>query len=334
MPSMSNVPDNDLEELELTITPYFRIASIVILLIVIISALLIWIWKKELTSRTSFYLAFWSSICILVYHGFGFFKPDAAVPVSCALLNYFKNVSKLSAVIVTGCIAFNLHRVFIKKSSVSPTVVRWYVPMSILFSILVSTPGLAYSLHAHTCWLRSDYKAWTMIYWWVTSDLWMFIVLTYCLVIVILVFRIIHRERQEIKRLLKSGNNPLSYSGSRRKEREYNRVAIRIIMYPIVPILSFTPSLVTFTIRTIQVVCHPMSEEHFQDVLDHCNLAADFVCSWTGIFAGIAFMCDPVVSAAIHEIRVKYGFDSGAQKPQLRMDESGSSDAVDMLPIL
>ncbi|KAK9766416.1 hypothetical protein K7432_004528 [Basidiobolus ranarum] len=333
---MNNVPDNDLENFELAITPYFRIISIAILFVVIISAFLIWLWKRELTSRTSFYLAFWSSICILLYQGFGFFKPDPTAPVFCALSNYFKNVTKLAAVFITGCIAYNLHKVFIKKSPVSATIVRWYVPASISFSVVVSIPGLVYALSAKTCWLRSDYEAWTMIYWWVSSDLWMLIMLSYCLVIVILVFRIIHREKKEIKVLLHdTSNSDTSARRTRKKGREYSRVAIRIIMYPIVPILSFTPSLITFTVRTIQVVGHPMTDYRYNYVLGHCDLAANFVCSLAGVFAGIAFMCDPVVSAAIREIRARYGWGSEVKSiPESQTDEQNSSEVVNMLPIL
>ncbi|ORX88989.1 hypothetical protein K493DRAFT_319054 [Basidiobolus meristosporus CBS 931.73] len=269
----------------------------------------------------------------------GFFKTTSTQLSICTVVPFFENVAKLSAVFITGCIAYNLRRVFIKKMSVPPKLVRGYIPLSILFAVIVSIPGLVYSLDRDICWLKDKSNIWPMIYWWITSEVWMLIVLTYCLVIVIVVFRIIHQGNREIKRLLRrpdgsDGQPPVV----RQRSRQLNQAAVRIIMYPIVPILSFTPSLVTFTIQMIQLVGHHMHSARYQEIIQNCTLAADFISSWTGIFAGIAFMWDPVVTTVIMEIRVKYGWADGPeannQKPEIQIDESGTFRISSTMPIM
>ncbi|KAK9761986.1 hypothetical protein K7432_012683 [Basidiobolus ranarum] len=287
---------------------------------------MIWIWRRHLTSRTSYNLAFWSLVCILIYHSLSFSKAAKSTPLICNLVSFFQNVAKLSAVFITWCIAYNLQRVFIKKLTVSPKLVRCYIPVSVGFAILVSIPGLVYSLYMNVCWLEKPHNVWPMVYWWITSECWMFIVLSYCLAIVIIVFRIIYQGNREIKRLLRrpdgSDGQPPAV---RQKSRQLNQAAVRIIMYPIVPILSFTPGLVAFTIQMIQVVTHNIDNEYYIQLLHRSSLASHFISSWTGIFAGIAFMWDPVVTTVIKEIRIKYGYIKPPlenNKPELDIEDT------------
>jgi len=249
------------------------------------------VYKPEVGKKTSVRLSGWISVAdilmlgtqILYIHGDVIATfPDIAVGFVLSTLQS----SSLWFVYLTVCVTINLHLTVLvpKYSHIADKLDPWLVPVSFVWAILTTIP-----LHfINPYWDaptgtfgKTPTNVWTP-YMWLSQYVWTIIGILYCFVVVVLVIiKLIRLDRQK-----QSSLHTHSTQEEVRVRNRMRKVMIRLVFYPVVPIIT----------QTWLIVMNSMlaTNPNFITIVNTNNLAN----SIQGLLNGIVFTINPAVYGA------------------------------------
>ncbi|KAG2176499.1 hypothetical protein INT43_005739 [Umbelopsis isabellina] len=238
-------------------------------------------------------------------------------------------------IFLTTAIAFNLQWLFLHNRSLGNLEI-WYFVCAIGFALLTAIIPLAAGKlgfdQAQTyCWYTPSYTRQTQGFEWGTYIAPQLACLIYCLVVVVIVAIKLKRDKQALDRQLRTpwmGNDwqkdPAYQMEARlrKNQRSINRVVRRILLYPLVPIITQTG----FIASEIWMYRH--LEANFA-----LNVWGVSLKALPGFFNLIAFSVDPaiynVAMTIINDLIVKYGDQPKSSGPHNSLDEAARRRPVD-----
>ncbi|KAK9703470.1 hypothetical protein K7432_010724 [Basidiobolus ranarum] len=197
------------------------------------------------------------------------------------------------------CIALNLMLVFI-FNRLTRNLQKYYVSASLILSAACAAIPLIFNKYGYdvptdACWFYDRGSVQELIWEYATMFFWMIIGILFCMIVVIIVARKLIQESNKLSRSLTQELNEMAPEHSkhimkrRAKEtsKKVHRAVQRIIGYPIVPILTYT-----FTIVKTLYSFTPAKHNY---VIDFIRVMTS---SSPGVFNFIAFMMDPMLYKA------------------------------------
>ncbi|KAI8580247.1 hypothetical protein K450DRAFT_237537 [Umbelopsis ramanniana AG] len=200
-------------------------------------------------------------------------------------------------IFLTTAIAFNLQWLFLHKKALG-NLEKWYficpIGLALITAIIPLAAGkLGYDEAQTYCWYTPSYTAQTQDIEWATYIVLQLICLAYCLVVVVIVAVKLKNEQKELDRHLRMPWMGKEWANDRfhddearhrKAQQSINRVVRRILLYPLVPIITQTGFIVS-------------------EIWMYRNFRADFGLNvWgvtlkalPGFFNLIAFSLDPAV---------------------------------------
>ncbi|KAK9765656.1 hypothetical protein K7432_005827 [Basidiobolus ranarum] len=254
--------------------------------------------RRQITNKVSFKLALFVAFYELVFHIANIVNTHVLVysmapTISCRVIRSVANFSKLMAVFTTATIAYNLDMILIRQRNEVKRAQLWYVPFALSIALVITLICSIYSIATGVCWL-ADFALNPSAGWiqWLSSYLWMLLGLVYSLYVVIRVIRLLGRHETDMHMTMEKYGRTIS--------QKLRRVSFRITMYVVVPILTFLPSILSFTIQTIGYsVASPVYKKYISTLDAIVWIIAELLASSTGVLTALVFVFDPVVTAAL-----------------------------------
>ncbi|KAH8548554.1 hypothetical protein BGW37DRAFT_178269 [Umbelopsis sp. PMI_123] len=161
-------------------------------------------------------------------------------------------------IFLTTAIAFNLQWLFLHKRALG-NLEKWYficaIGLAFIAAIIPLASGrLGYDTAQTYCWYTPSYTRQTQGFEWGTYIAPQLLCLAYCLVVVIIVSIRLKRENRELDRYLRRPWMGKVWSDDQfqvaevrhqKTQRSINRVVRRILLYPLVPIITQTGFIVS-----------------------------------------------------------------------------------------
>ncbi|ORX94795.1 hypothetical protein K493DRAFT_373199 [Basidiobolus meristosporus CBS 931.73] len=288
-----NPEDRQRQDTFMQFVKFCSIASFAITVLVFILSVSFYIARPQITNKISFKLTMCVVLFEMIFHGTTAYRTQesllAIVPSqACFWIRLILNFSKIMIVLLTCTIAFNLDLVFIHQKLDASRYHKWYIPFSLCTGLALTIPSAIYSYVKGVCWLGDPSQSLLIaLEWWIANYVWLIIGLIYSLIVVVRVIRVLRRHEQYIEAF-----NP----HETRMHENLKRVIFRIIMYVTIPIITFTPAIISFFFQTIGFT---LSDEEYGGFYAQVDtffwiLAEGFTTS-TGILTGLVFSLDPVV---------------------------------------
>ncbi|KAI8583976.1 hypothetical protein K450DRAFT_220867 [Umbelopsis ramanniana AG] len=201
---------------------------------------------------------------------------------------------------LTTAIAFNLQHLFLHQRYYNPNFEKWYYILSVGIAALTAVIPLA----AHRlgldpaqgyCWYSPSWTTESNIYEYATYIGPQLICGTYCLVVVVAVAVKLKMDSMRLERqIAHSGTGERTEVDVRRRktQKAINRVVRRILLYPVVPILTQTG----FIVSEIDMYIHMRPSYAI-------NLWGVPLKALPGFFNLLAFMIDPAIYNALAAIK-------------------------------
>ncbi|ORX93647.1 hypothetical protein K493DRAFT_302536 [Basidiobolus meristosporus CBS 931.73] len=224
--------------LKVTVTSIFSLISLIGALFVVCSILFINFYRPALGTRLSLRLTFWIALADVTYSIFAYvLQKQITSTATCAFLLWGYVEFTLLPIFLTATIGFNLMAIFVHDIANVVKYQRFYVPFSIGLSLIISLiPVIAGQFEVDpvvgACWYSATYTIHTIVWEICTLFLWIFLAVLYCIFAVsFVIYKLIRHE----KYLMKSTNGT-SHIVNRRTYRAMRR----IVLYPLVPVLTQT----------------------------------------------------------------------------------------------
>ncbi|KAK9712282.1 hypothetical protein K7432_007239 [Basidiobolus ranarum] len=259
-------------------------------LLVILIFMIFLNFKSHLVNRVSLRLTFAVAIVNFFYSTFQIVSDvsqESGILCGLSVWGYIQT-SHLST-FLTVMIAFNVQVIFIHGKRQTQTYEKYYFSISVLLSLAISLPPLlsgrlGHDLYQESCWY-SIYEASERILWtWATLYCWTMLGVFYCCIVVVLVMIKITRERQRRKKFLTSD--------SIATRSTMNKVVRRVILYPVIPVLSQTFNLISEL------------DIYWNKRVDYTYLLLSFIgTSSQGILNAMLFFIDPAIQNAWSELK-------------------------------
>jgi hypothetical protein len=209
-----------------------------------------------------------------------------------ALLGCFLNVA----------IAFNLQVIFVHNYIDTKRFEKYYIIIPLILSLILSILPVSFGVLGYdekeiSCWYKNGSTTDALIWQWTTLHGWILLSILYCLYSVIaVIIRLQVSTRHFIKMNQFSPNSSsLIQDRSYRRQLIINQAVKRIILYPIVPILTFLFNIVSnflfFTTKRNSII--------FQ-------MLANVGTSSQGLLNSLVFCLDPAMRKLWKEMFVKF----------------------------
>ncbi|ORX90497.1 hypothetical protein K493DRAFT_304841 [Basidiobolus meristosporus CBS 931.73] len=283
------------------------ICSAVATSMVVVAGILLLCTRRQISNKISFRLALLVAFYEFIFHVTNIINNrvlfHAMTPtIACRLTYSIANFSKLMSVFTTTTIAYNLDMILIRQRSEVKRAQLWYIPLTLSTALLITLICTIYSVANEVCWL-ANFAANPTAVWiqWLSCFLWMFLGLCYSLYVVIRVIHLLRHHQTEMHTTMEKINlstNP-----------KLRQISFRITMYAVVPILTFFPAILSFTIQSIGYsLPRPVYKEHLATFDALMWAIAELLTSSTGLLTTLVFAFDPVVMAALADISeyIKY----------------------------
>ncbi|KAK9764030.1 hypothetical protein K7432_008819 [Basidiobolus ranarum] len=268
--------------LKATVTSIISMISLIGAVFVVCAIIFIRFYRPALGNRLSLRLTFWIALADVTYSIFAYILQKKITSTeACAFLLWGYVEFTLLPIFLTAAIGFNLMAIFVHDISDVMKYQRFYVPFSIGLSLVISViPVIAGQFEVDplvgACWYSATYTIHTIIWEICTLFLWIFLGVIYCLFAVsFVIYKLIRHEKY-----LKKNTNTNSHVVNRKTHRAMRR----IILYPIVPIIT----------QTFNCVC-----EFDTFVNRRLNFTLYFLSAvgpaMVGLLNAIVFLFDPAV---------------------------------------
>lgn len=287
-----------------TLTEVLDGISIAVGFIVIIAVILIRIYRPQLGQTITVRLSGWialadvlvCSIQIIYIHGNELFKDTSTLALGFVLTSL--QTSSLFFVYLTVCIAINLHLTILtsRYRNVAEAIDPWMVPVSFIWANVTTIPFHFLFKAEWNSQIGGFVKepAWAAPYYmWGSQYIWQLLGEVYCAIVIILVLVKLFRLRsyQKEQSTVQNQNQTDSADQHARSGRRITFVMLRIVWYPVIPIITQTWLIVMNSIPPPQN-------------LPWINLN-NIMSALQGILNGIVFCLNPATYALWQEWRNK-----------------------------
>ncbi|KAK9762956.1 hypothetical protein K7432_010791 [Basidiobolus ranarum] len=168
------------------------------------------------------------------------------------------------------------------------------MPVAILLTLVISVPGLVVSRIQGVCWFANATEGYKLlIAWWASGYIWMVASMIYSIAVVVSVSRVLKKHQRQMSHEVSNGSG---YS------KRIQRSVFRISMYPVIPVITFTFSIIGSSLEFIRVGSE-IESVAYGIVSISCILISDFTASATGILTAVVFCFDPMLQRFINSIR-------------------------------
>ncbi|KAI8867822.1 hypothetical protein GQ42DRAFT_160301 [Ramicandelaber brevisporus] len=251
--------------------------------------------------RLSFYIALADLLYRLpifyyrIYEFIGAWHPKWMV----AIVVFLARFCPLLVVFLTDAIALDLHMTFVRDRYSTVALQSFYVPVSFGLSLLLSghiffAQNHGYDVEDYNFVITWGSKTTDQIILLCTFVLPLLLGISYCAAVVIMV---LNRIRKQVARIEERDVEATSYDSRadyQRMQSDLQRAALRISLYPVVPLVVFTPCAVQwFVERWI-----------YNSAVQYVYLAiVDILLSTVGIFNLAVFLLNPALTRAFSAIK-------------------------------
>ncbi|CAO3673724.1 unnamed protein product [Umbelopsis vinacea] len=278
--------------------------SIGIGFLVIISVILIRIYRpalgRTITVRLSGWIAFADilvcSIQIIYIHGNQLFNNVSPLALGFVLTSL--QTSSLFFVYLTVCVAINLHLTILtsKFRNVAEAIDPWMVPVSFIWANVTTIPfHICFQAHWNPQiggFIKEP--AWAAPYYmWGSQYIWQLLGELYCAVVIVLVLVKLLKLKnyQEKQSSVQNHNQTDSADNHARSSKRITFVMLRIVWYPVIPIVT----------QTWLIVMNSIPAPYNMPYININNIMS----ALQGILNGIVFCLNPATYAIWQEWRAK-----------------------------
>ncbi|KAI9284140.1 hypothetical protein BC943DRAFT_381408 [Umbelopsis sp. AD052] len=278
--------------------------SIAVGFIVIISVVLIRLYRPALGRTITVRLSGWialadilvCSIQIIYIHGNELFTNVSPLALGFVLTSL--QTSSLFFVYLTVCIAINLHLTILtsKYRNVADKIDPWMVPVSFIWANVTTIP-----FHI---WFQAEWNpqiggfvktpAWAAPYYmWASQYVWQLLGELYCACVIVMVLVKLYnmRKYQEKQSSAQNRNQIESADQHGRSSKRITFVMLRIVWYPVIPIIT----------QTWLIVMNSIPPPHNITWININNIMS----ALQGVLNGIVFCLNPATYALWQEWRNK-----------------------------
>ncbi|ORX89796.1 hypothetical protein K493DRAFT_305482 [Basidiobolus meristosporus CBS 931.73] len=216
--------------------------------------------------------------------------------LSCKLTFFLYIFGSIMLVAFSACIALNLLLVFV-FNRITQNLQKFYIIATLILSTACSAIPLVlnkygYDVPTDACWFYNRGSVEELIWEFASMFFWMIIGVLFCLIVVFIVARKLYQGKNKLLKSLTHENNSITpgYTKCAMERRaqetskKVHRAVKRIIGYPMVPILTYTFTIVK-TLYSFTPAKH--------------NYTIDFIMTLTssspGVFNFLAFLMDPIL---------------------------------------
>ncbi|ORX82311.1 hypothetical protein K493DRAFT_388750 [Basidiobolus meristosporus CBS 931.73] len=317
MPSSDVVSDVSAEQLRIKSLVSF-VVSIMSLLgaaFIVITILVMRLYKPHIANRVSIWLTFWKALADIFYSIVYLISQHSVVNLAtCKFVLWGYVEFTLLSIFLTCTIAFNLQAIFVNEFNSMIAIQRFYFPLSLILSLAISIIPLiadqfVFDPLVGNCWYRDQYTTPAMIWEMTTFYGWIFLGVVYCTIAVALVTTKLVRNEKRLRQNVSPGTAKLN--------RNINNVVARIILYPVIPILTqsfnFITEVVTFFSRRLVFPLYFLSS---------------FGPASIGFLNFLVFLFDPAFRRLIKELRS--GTSTEPSTSPHDMDTKSGSEAYEL----
>ncbi|ORX84306.1 hypothetical protein K493DRAFT_360740 [Basidiobolus meristosporus CBS 931.73] len=291
-----------------------NLLSVIFNLLVILIFAIFHSLKSHLVNRVSLRLTFAVATVDLFYSAFQIVSDVTKEnEFLCALSVWgFIQTTHLST-FLTVMIAFNLQVIFVHGKRQTQKYEKYYYSIAGLLSLAISLPPLlsgrlGHDSYQESCWYSIHNPSERMVWTWATLYSWTMLGIFYCFVVVLMVLIKIARERQDRRRF---------FSNSLIIQSTMNKVVRRVILYPIIPVLTQSFNLISEL------------DIYWNQRVNYTFLLLSFIgTSSQGILNAAIFFVDPAVQNAWAELKDDLIFQYHIQQPQAPEEVGGCSPSI------
>ncbi|ORY06476.1 hypothetical protein K493DRAFT_296005 [Basidiobolus meristosporus CBS 931.73] len=247
-------------------------------------------FKSHLVNRVSLRLTFAVAVVDLFYSGFQIVSDISQESgLLCALSVWGHIQTTHLSTFLTAMIAFNLQVIFVHGKRQTQAYEKYYFSVAGLLSLAISLPPLlggrlGHDLYQESCWYNIYDASERMLWTWVTLYFWTMLGVFYCCIVVLLVVIKIARERRNRRKFFTSDSITI--------ESTMNKVVRRVILYPIIPILTQSFNLISEL------------DIYLNKRINYTFLLLSFIgTSSQGILNAIVFLVDPAIQNAWPDLK-------------------------------
>ncbi|ORX90941.1 hypothetical protein K493DRAFT_304490 [Basidiobolus meristosporus CBS 931.73] len=242
--------------------------------------------------------------------------------LGCKLTMFVYIFASIMLVAFATCIALNLLLVFV-FNRITRNLQKYYISASLILSVACAAIPLilnkyGYDVPTDACWFYDRGSVQELLWEYATMFFWMIVGIIFCLAVVIIVARKLFRESSRLKRSLThelNDNLPKHTKDTMERRahetsRKVHRAVQRIIGYPLVPILTYT-----FTIVKTLYSFTPAKHNYAIDLIRVVTSSSP------GVFNFVAFLMDPILYKLYRQ---------WMGNPEITDDKEGWHDSFEM----
>ncbi|CAB4487442.1 hypothetical protein RhiirA1_496295 [Rhizophagus irregularis] len=187
-------------------------------------------------------------------------------------------------------IAFNLQIIFVYNYLSTRHFEKFYIIVPIILAFTLSIvpvlfDALGYDKEEVSCWYKRGNTTQSVIWQWTTLHGWIILSVLYCTYAVFTIINRLHKATKFMKEMNNTNsNNNFIKNNNCKRQLMVNRAVKRIVVYPIVPIITFL-----FNIAS-NLLFFSTKQNHFT-----FQMLANIGTSSQGIFNALAFCFDPAM---------------------------------------